>query len=285
MERLAYHKSIENARRQFEVVQLMAMADEAKEHGMQAIYKMNRPSKGGSVITNVEAFLNHCKNLYPSDREAHVPSLVHYCDQEIEPLVEEASIGEALESLNHLKSRSCSSIPVSPYNLKENAVSFAPILCDIANAILRSPSRLPAFFLEAVVVFLHKSGDRSNPNNYRSLVIQNPFLKSIMTLINRRVSAFAENYDLLPQFQFGFRKFRSTLGAASLLYEAIVPCLKKGSGKKVFVCFVDLRKAFDRVPRQQLFQHLLLNGFHPKMCELINNAFNGLKNRIKLSNT
>ena len=133
--------------------QLMAMADEAKEKGMQAIYKMNRPSKSDSVIANVEVFLKHCKRLYLSDNEAHVPCPVHYCDQEVEPLMREAGIGEALESLNRLKSKSGSALPVSPNNLKENSVSFAPILCDIVSSILKSPSSMPAFFLEAMVIF------------------------------------------------------------------------------------------------------------------------------------
>ena len=88
---------------------------------------------------------------------------------------------------------------------------------------------------------------------------------------------WADETNQVPDFQFGFRKGRNTLGAVSLLYEAVLPGLTAGSKKKDFACFIDLRKAFDSVNRKKLFEHLQKIGLHPVICELLLFAFNNLK--------
>ena len=64
--------------------------------------------------------------------------------------------------------------------------------------------------------------------------------------------------NLLPQEQFGFRDKLSCTSAVSIFYEAIHNRLE--SGKNTFVCFLDLRKAFDRINRELLFKKLVTLG-------------------------
>jgi len=75
---------------------------------------------------------------------------------------------------------------------------------------------------------------------------------------------------LLPDFQFGFRKSRSTITAATVLYEAIYQRLtSKPKSSKTYVCFVDFAKCFDSVRRDLLFTKLQKLGFPTVLCELL----------------
>ena len=52
----------------------------------------------------------------------------------------------------------------------------------------------------------------------------------------------------------------------------------KGSGEALALAFVDLEKAFDRVPRKKLFD-LLLNdyGIKPAVVEMIRRMYEGMR--------
>ena len=115
--------------------------------------------------------------------------------------------------------------------------------------------------------------------NYRSICIQNPFAKVYSTIITKRLSTFAEDNELLPSFQFGFRSKRSTTAAASLLYE--VARAQLNNGKRTYVAYVDFSKAFDRVSRPLLFHKLQLIGVPHLFCQSLNFIFHSTKFFIK----
>ena len=83
---------------------------------------------------------------------------------------------------------------------------------------------------------------------------------------------------MFPEYQFGFRYKRSTVGAASLLYSIANDRLKQG--KRTYVAFIDFKKTFDLIPRRNLFEKLLVLGFPRGVCVLFSNIFNSLKSKI-----
>ena len=150
---------------------------------------------------------------------------------------------------------------------------FAPLLAHLFSQLLKDSNQsIPKYFLESALFFLHKKSSRSDPNNYRSIVVQNAYLKTLMSVLNHRISDWAETNNVLPLYQFGFRKHRSTMGAITLLHEAVKGATKPG-GKKVYACFIDLRKAFDCICRKKLFEHLQKIGLPHRLCEIVLFAF------------
>ena len=90
------------------------------------------------------------------------------------------------------------------------------------------------------------------------------------------------NNNLLPDFQFGFRKSRSTVTAATVLYEAIYQRLRsKPKSSKTYVCFVDFAKCFDSVHRDILFIKLQKLGFPTVLCELLHFVYANTKFYIR----
>ena len=89
-------------------------------------------------------------------------------------------------------------------------------LTRIFNNVL-SYGLFPDKWLETAMFFLHKKGNKEDPDNYRSICIQNPILKCFCHILAERLCEYAETQKLIPNLQFAYRKKRSTIGAATLL--------------------------------------------------------------------
>ena len=143
--------------------------------------------------------------------------------------------------------------------------------------------KFPLNWLESCLFFIYKKGDKADPGNYRTISIENPFLKCFMKIIQRRMYQFVESNSLLPKYQFGFRKQRSTTAAACLLYELGRHCLN--NKKRLYACFFDFKKAFDMVDRTLLFTKLQILGIPTSLCSLLYFILKNLKLHVRNDST
>ena len=81
--------------------------------------------------------------------------------------------------------------------------------------------RIPVDWGRGVISPLHKSGDRSNPNNYRGITLLSVVGKVFTAVINKRISTWCEENGKLVEQQAGFRSKRSTVGQLFILNEVI----------------------------------------------------------------
>lgn len=72
---------------------------------------------------------------------------------------------------------------------------------------------LPDSWRSSVTLFVPKS----TPGKFRPISLNSCFLKILENLIFCRLDWWVEKEDLLPSFQFGFRKGKSCLNNLSLL--------------------------------------------------------------------
>jgi hypothetical protein len=191
------------------------------------------------------------------------------------------SESEIRAALDHQGSKAVGLSGVSPLHLKELGPLLAPALAKIYSSFL-SGNHIPVAWLSSVFFFLHKKGSAADPNNYRSLAIEDPFLKILQTALTFRLAKYAESTNLLPEFQFGFRKSLSTSSAVAILKQCIEYAF--GKKKRVFACFVDYRKAFDLVNREKLATKLQSLGFPAQICRLIFDTLQGLRLRVRSNN-
>ena len=168
---------------------------------------------------------------------------------------------------------------LSPVDLKNVAEVLVPFLVKAYNDILSEKSRFPTEWLSTVFFFLHKKGSTSDPSNYRSLAIENPLLKVFTWLLNIRLSKYAEDGDILPDFQFGFRHSRSAPSAVFLLQECVRQSFSRKT--KVFSCFIDFRKAFDLVDRKILLTKLQFLGIPVSFVKVIYNFLSNLNYQVR----
>ena len=92
---------------------------------------------------------------------------------------------------------------------------------------------------------MYKSGDATDPANYRPISTLSSFRKVFEKLIYNQLYNFLEKYSILYKYQFGFRKGYSTEQAIL----EITDSLKKAIDKKLITygLFLDFSKEFGTV--------------------------------------
>ena len=117
---------------------------------------------------------------------------------------------------------------------------------------------IPRSWQSATVVSIPKKGDLTVRDNYRGISLINLALKLITAIVTQRVSKALEARAWLRPEQAGFRNLEECMGQVVSLYEIARRRLQ--AGKRTYVCFVDLRKAFDTVPHEALLLKMRLAG-------------------------
>jgi len=265
-ERTAFHKAARHAEARIRTAKVEALVENAKEKGIASLYKHARVASD-IASTNLPSFLSYCKDLFISPC---MPVLKQIYNPESHELLVPITEDEVDAAIAAQKSKAPSTIGLSPADLKCIKGHLISPLTTIYNWCLRS-ARFPSSWLESSMCFLYKNkGNRDDPGNFRSINVQNPFLKCYNKILMTRLSEFTERNGLLPDEQHGFRANRSCFGAVSLLHEIVTGRLK--ASKRTYVAYIDLAKAFDKVDRTLLFEKLLNMSIPLKACAFLFNS-------------
>ena len=98
-------------------------------------------------------------------------------------------------------------------------------------------------------------------------------------ILNKRLSCCIDDNNLLNETQAGFGKTYSTSDHLFTLLALIQKQLL--CHKKLYVAFIDFRKAFDSVIRSKLWAILRKNDLKGKMHQAIVNMYNVVKSKVR----
>ena len=87
-------------------------------------------------------------------------------------------------------------------------------------------------------------GDVTNCRAYRGVKLLEHEMKIVERILEKRIRALVEADDM----QFGFMPGTGTTDTANIVRK--MPDEYRKKDKKLYMCFVDLEKAFHRVPRR-----------------------------------
>lgn len=141
--------------------------------------------------------------------------------------------------------------------LKSLRVVFVPLITHICHLSLTT-GIFPDAFKKALVLPIHKGGDRDCVSNYRPISILPTMSKILERVLNNRLVQFLHAKNIIADNQYGFRSGISTEDAVSSLSDHIVGCLD--NKQKCLGIFLDLAKAFDTVSIPHLLRKLELLG-------------------------
>ena len=106
--------------------------------------------------------------------------------------------------------------------------------------------------------------------------------KLFTRILNNRLNAWAEEYNVYIEAQAGFRKHMSTIDNIFILSGLITHCLN--NNETLYCAFVDFSKAFDYVVRDNVWYKLLKIGVRGKMLDIIKSMYSIVKSKIKYKN-
>jgi len=86
-------------------------------------------------------------------------------------------------------------------------------------------SFLANVFLDALIIAkvvpIYKKNDLQSLCNYRPILLLRIFSKVLEKIMQNSLNAYLEKFDILYDYQFGFRKFNSTFLALNKIIDSI----------------------------------------------------------------
>ena len=152
----------------------------------------------------------------------------------------------------------------------------ATMIRDLATAIIRD-GKVPTDWEESFIVCLYKGkGDALDRGNYRGLKLT----EQAMKILERIVDGLIRQVVSIDDSQFGFVPGRGTTDAIFVVRQLQEKYL--AVNKRLYMAFVDLEKAFDRVPRKVIWWALRKLGVEEWIVRLVQGMYANARSRVRV---
>ena len=229
-----------------------------------------------------QSLLGKTRNVSSED-EQMAKYIQDNCDNLASLLDEPFTKDDLQKSVNKLKNNKSTSFD----NICNEMIKCAfPFMYNafllLFNKILNS-NLYPLTWKDDILGPLHKSGCKDDPGNFRGISISSCFGKLFSSLLRNRLEAKCLNENLINKCQISGKKGARTSDHLLVFRHLIDKYVKIGK-EKLFVCYFDLKKAFDSVNRTQMFYKFLTEyGIGGKFLKIIKNIYQDNNIFIKLS--
>ncbi|KAK3565356.1 hypothetical protein QTP86_007126 [Hemibagrus guttatus] len=197
-------------------------------------------------------------------------------DSEVDSFITQAEVTEVVQQL--LGGKAPGVDEIHPEYLKSLDVVGLSWLTRLCNIAWRSGT-VPLDWVTGLVVPLFKKGHRRVCSNYRGITLLSLPGKVYSRVLERRVRPLVEPW--IQEEQCGFRPSRGTLDQLYTLHRVL-----EGSwefAQPVHMCFVDLEKAFDCVPRGILWEVLWEYGVRGPLLRAVRSLYNRSRSLVHIA--
>ena len=138
--------------------------------------------------------------------------------------------------------------------------------------------KIPSEWRKSAIVPIYKQkGDIQSCANYRGIKL----ISHTMKLWERIIGARIEEETEVSRNQFGFIKGRQTSDAIFALRQVMEKFREKQKG--LHIAFIDLEKAYDRVPRSELWRCMRQKGVTEKYVRVVQDMYKDAVSQVNTS--
>ena len=238
-----------------------------------------------SSAISADEWVQYYKKLYrvePDMDKDIIDCLVH---REFENecqihLDSEISVKEMYDKIRKLKNNK-SPGPDGIINeiLKCGKFYLVPLIRKLFNLIMESGC-FPSVWKKGFIINIHKSGTIVDPNNYRGITLSSSLGKLLSLILNERLVRYLNSKNIYSEYQFGFRSDHRTTDSIFIINEIMGKY--RNSKKRLYLGFIDFRKAFDKIWRAALLLKLLKIGIGGQFYKVIKNMYTQNLSAVKL---
>jgi len=192
-----------------------------------------------------------------------------------EPAPSEAEVEKALKSLKNGKAAGCDGINAEM--LKAGGGVLVKWIHRLISKIWQD-EMVPDDWRKAVVVPLFKKGDKSVCDNWRGISLLSVAGKVFTHILLERLVVAVDR--LLSQTQTGFGKARGCADQIFTLRRVMEQARDKEGA--LYMCFIDLKAAYDTVRRNSLWLTIEEYGVSSKLCRLLKSLYAGTQAAVRV---
>ena len=168
----------------------------------------------------------------------------------------------SLEELGHTVLRmrnsvACGADGVCIRMLKTGFPAIGGVILHIINTCI-TKSDIPSDWKHSIVQPIFKSGNPSDPSNFRPISLVPVIMKIVERVIHQQLYHYLSHNHLLSSAQHGFRPRHSTETALLSVTDSILAATDRGEIS--MLCLIDLSKCFDVINHELLITKLKMHG-------------------------
>ena len=156
------------------------------------------------------------------------------------------------------------------------------IHCLISLSLLQS--KMPKDWKRANIVPIFKGGNKENPLNYRPVSLLSVVGKLCERVVKEKWTKHLEGKEVLTIHQYGFRKGSSCSSNLLAFYSRVIDIVQEREGW-VDGVYLDLKKAFDKVPHKRLLWKIRnYGGVRGRLFDWMTDYLSGREMRTVIRN-
>jgi len=132
----------------------------------------------------------------------------------------------------------------------------------------------------AIVTSIHKKGDKRKCENYIGISVTSTFSRIYGRILAKLIELEFKNMEMKEQADF--RAGRSCIDNIFCITQMIEE--KKATNRELYLLFFDLRKAYDSIPLNKLWETLDGLAINTRLIEAIKALYEGSSSKIKIGN-